>query len=129
TTNMALFLDGAIAYSSVLPVGGRNITNDIAIGLRVSLEDAEKIKLFISHQQGLIAQALSYEDKSAKQIREDSAKDDMLDISDLRIAELKAISRKFVVDGVIRPRLREIFELVAMEIKKSGYAGLLPAGV
>ena len=69
------------------------------------------------------------DEKSAKQVREDAVKDDMLDITDLRIAELKAVSRKFVVDGVIKPRLREIFELAAMEIKKSGYAGMLPAGV
>jgi cell division protein FtsA len=129
TTNMALFLDGAIAYSAVLPVGGKNITNDIAIGLRVSLEDAEKIKLYISHQRDSLRSATIHDDKTTKQTREDVAKDDVLDISDLRIAELKSISRKFVVEGVIRPRLREIFDLVALEIKKSGYAGLLPAGV
>lgn len=127
TTNMALFLDGAIAYSAVLPVGGKNITNDIAIGLRVSLEDAEKIKLFISHRQEVAMRTT--DDIVSRQTREEAAKDDMLDISDLRIAELKSISRKFVVDGVIKPRLREIFDLVAMEIKKSGYAGMLPAGV
>jgi cell division protein FtsA len=129
TTNMALFLDGAIAYSAVLPVGGKNITNDIAIGLRVSLEEAEKIKLFISHQRDMSRSSTAIDERAAKQSREEAAKEDMLDISDLRIAELKTISRKFVVEGVIKPRLREIFDLVALEIKKSGYAGLLPAGV
>lgn len=128
TTNMALFLDGAIAYSAVLPVGGKNITNDIAIGLRVSLEDAEKIKLFISHHRDILRPP-AHDDKAARQTREEVAKEDILDVSDLRIAELKAVSRKFVVEGVIRPRLREIFDLVALEIKKSGYAGMLPAGV
>jgi cell division protein FtsA len=128
TTNMALFLDGAIAYSAVLPVGGKNITNDIAIGLRVSLEDAEKIKLYISHKPEPV-RAAHGDEKSAKQVREEAVKEDMLDITDLRISELKAVSRKFVIDGVIKPRLREIFELAAMEIKKSGYAGMLPAGV
>jgi cell division protein FtsA len=130
TTNMTLFLDGSIAHSAVLPVGGKNITNDIAIGLRVSLEDAEKIKLFISHHRESARSVPAVDSKTtAKQVREEAAKDDSVDISDLRIAELKAVSRKFVIDGVIRPRLREIFELVAQEIKKSGYAGMLPAGV
>lgn len=129
TTNMALYLDGAIAYSAVLPVGGKNITNDIAIGLRVSLEDAEKIKLYISHQRDLLAQAAQEMDERSSRGREESVKDDQLDISDLRIAELKSVSRKFVIDGVVKPRLREIFDLVALEIKKSGYAGMLPAGV
>lgn len=130
TTNIALFLDGAIAYSAVLPVGGKNITNDIAIGLRVSLEDAEKIKLFISLQrEPILSASQTSDDKTVKQIREENLKEDMLDISDLRIADLKQISRKFVVEGVVKPRLREIFDLVALEIKKSGYAGMLPAGV
>src|SRR5690606_18846900 len=102
-------------------------TNDIAIGLRVSLEDAEKIKLFISQYREPVRPP--GEEKTGKEAREQAAKDDMVDITDLRVGELKTISRKFVVEGVIRPRLREIFDLVAIEIKKSGYAGLLPAGV
>lgn len=128
TTNMALYLDGAVAYSAVLAVGGKNITNDIAIGLRVSLEDAEKIKLFVSSYKEPEKPKSSGE-KTGKQAREEAIKEDTLDISDLKIPELKTISRKFVVEGIIRPRLREIFDLVALEIKKSGYAGLLPAGV
>ncbi len=128
TTNLALYLDGAVAYSAVLAVGGKNITNDIAIGLRVSLEDAEKIKLFISNYKEPTKPA-STEEKTGKQAREEAMKEDTLDISDLKINDLKTISRKFVVEGIIRPRLREIFDLVALEIKKSGYAGLLPAGV
>ena len=128
TTNLALYLDGAVAYSAVLAVGGKNITNDIAIGLRVSLEDAEKIKLFVSNYKEP-ARPASTEEKTGKQAREEAMKEDALDISDLKINDLKTISRKFVVEGIIRPRLREIFDLVALEIKKSGYAGLLPAGV
>ena len=128
TTNMTLFLDGAVAYSAVLVVGGKNVTNDIAIGLRVSLEDAEKIKLFLSDLKDA-PRRTAIDDKSTKALREEAVKDDALDISDLKINDLHTISRKFVIEGVIRPRLREIFDLVALEIKKSGYAGLLPAGV
>lgn len=132
TTNMALYLDGAVAYSAVLPIGGKNITNDIAIALRVSLEDAEKIKLFVSEHKDRPAKHHAKSDlgdKPLRTLREEAQKEDALDISELHIGDLKAISKKFVVEGVIKPRLREIFDLVALEIKKSGYAGLLPAGI
>src|SRR5690606_11779111 len=94
TTNLALYLDGAVAYSAVLAVGGKNITNDIAIGLRVSLEDAEKIKLFVSNYKEPARQQ-STEEKTGKQAREEALKEDALDISDLKINDLKTISRKF----------------------------------
>jgi hypothetical protein len=51
TTDIAIFVDGALSYSSVLPVGAKNVTNDIAVGLRVGLESAEKIKLHLSETQ------------------------------------------------------------------------------
>ena len=44
TTDIAVFLEGSLSYSSVLPVGAKNVTNDLAIGLRISLESAEKNK-------------------------------------------------------------------------------------
>ena len=51
TTDICIYVDGALSYSSVLPVGARNITNDLAIGLRVSLESAEKIKLVLNKKE------------------------------------------------------------------------------
>src|SRR5476651_627250 len=48
TTDLSICIDGSVAYSSVIPIGARHITNDLAIGLRISLESAEKIKLFLS---------------------------------------------------------------------------------
>src|SRR3989338_2609987 len=48
TTDICIFVEGAPAYCSVLPIGARNVTNDLAIGLRISLESAEKIKLALS---------------------------------------------------------------------------------
>jgi len=47
TTDLSIYIDGSVAYSSVIPIGARHITNDLAIGLRISLESAEKIKLFL----------------------------------------------------------------------------------
>lgn len=109
TTDVAIFVEGALSYSAVLPVGARNVTNDLAIGLRVSLESAEKIKLALS---------------SAR------PKEDELDLSDLGIAEdMSHASYKTLVEGIIRPRLNELFSMVAGELKKSTLVGLTPSGL
>ena len=51
TTDVCIYVDGALSYSSVLPIGARNVTNDLAIGLRISLESAEKIKLLLNTRE------------------------------------------------------------------------------
>ncbi|OGY30255.1 MAG: cell division protein FtsA [Candidatus Woykebacteria bacterium RIFCSPHIGHO2_12_FULL_45_10] len=121
TTDVALFVEGSIAHSVVIPIGGRNITNDLAIGLRSSLESAEKIKLELANQ----SKKPGDDDEEGK-----SRKDDVLDVSKLGLVEdLGILSKKTLTDGIIKPRLTEIFTLIGMEIKRSGYAGLLPAGL
>lgn len=110
TSDILVFENGSPAYTAVLPIGGQNITNDLAIGLRTSLEDAEKIK------EKLQLAAVSREKE-----------DNQLDISDLGL-ETKTISKK-TINEVIRARLQEIFSLVALEIKKSGFEKKLPAGI
>ena len=49
-TDIALYVDGSLSYSSSIPIGARHITNDIAVGMRVSLDSAEKIKLYLSNK-------------------------------------------------------------------------------
>ena len=111
TTDIVIYVDGALSYTSVLPVGARNVTNDLAIGLRISLESAEKIKIFISQVRG-------------------KDKEDEIDLTPLALPEeLKTISYKTVVEGIIRPRLNELFQMISSEIKKSNLAGLTPAGL
>jgi cell division protein FtsA len=124
TTDVTLFVDGSIAHSVVIPIGGKNITNDLAIGIRGSLEDAEKIKLELSQTHKKREDVLEDdEDLTAK-------KKDVIDLANLGLSEdLGTLSRKTLVDGIIKPRLTEIFTLIGMEIKRSGFAGLLPAGV
>lgn len=128
TTDISMYVDGSLAYSSVLPVGARNITNDLAIGLRVSLEAAEKIKLALSQKTKY---AVEPEDETVEIEKErDKKKEDLLDISDLAIEdEVKRVSRKTLVDGIIKPRLTEIINMVKLEVQKSGLGGLSPAGV
>lgn len=122
TTDVSLFVDGSIAHSAVLPIGGKNITNDLAIGLRVSLDTAEKVKIALGHQsRRVLAENMTAEEKK---------KEDELDTSKLDLDEdLSTFSKKTLTDGIIKPRMTELATLIGMEIKKSGYGGLLPSGL
>lgn len=124
TTDISIYTEGSVAYSSVLAIGARHITNDLAIGLRISIESAEKIKLFLS--QNPAKKILQPEEHATK----DHRPSDELDLTDLSLPEeLRKVSQKTLVDGIIRPRLNEISTMVGLEIKKSGFGGQTPAGV
>lgn len=128
TTDISIYVDGSVAYSSVLAIGARHITNDLAIGLRVSLESAEKIKLFLSkkaERKKLMPEELEKEEKIEKQVKTDEIDLGILDLPE----ELRRVSQKTLIEGIIRPRLNEIFTMVGLEIKKSGYGGQTPAGL
>jgi cell division protein FtsA len=116
TTSLAVFIEGSLAYSSVLPVGAKNVTNDVAIGLRISLDSAEKIKIALSSE------------KLAKEADKDGK--DEFDVSKLNLEEeLSSVSKKTLTEGIIRPRLNEIFTMVGIRLKESGFGGATPAGV
>lgn len=120
TTDVCLFLEGSLAYSSVIPIGAKNITNDLAIGLRVSLESAEKIKLALGEKSKEIIGAEAKDKKD----------EDEIDLGFLQLSEdVHKVSKKTLIEGIIKPRLNEIFTMVVLEIKKSGFAGLTPGGV
>lgn len=115
-TDIALYVDGALSYSSSLPIGARHITNDIAVGTRVSLDSAEKIKLFLSKH-------LKSADRQKKNVEQ-------LPLNELHIQEsLDNLSVKTIVDGIIGPRLEELFKLVGDEIMKSTYFEQIPSGL
>ena len=111
TTSVVAFVDGALSYSGVIPVGAKNVTNDIAIGLRVSLESAEKIKLSLSE--------INKNDKENK---------DELDLQNLGISEVSKVSKKTLVEGIIRPRLNEIFTMVRLELEREKIINRIPSG-
>ena len=110
-TSICVFLDGALAYSGVIPVGAKNVTNDLAIGLRVSLDTAEKIKIALS---------------SKKKPKEGEG--DEMDLESLGVSEVKKISKKTLLEGIIRPRLNEIFTMVKIELEKEGLINRIPSG-
>lgn len=119
TTSITVYIEGAIAYSSVLPIGGRNVTNDIAAGLRVSLETAENIKITLG------AKAAKKENSEGQEEESDE-----LNIAGLGVEEQdRKVSRKTLVEGIIKPRLNEIFTMVGMELSNGGVVGKTPSGV
>ena len=130
TTDICMYIDGALAYSSVLPVGARNITNDLAIGLRISLESAEKIKMLLNKKEpDVVLPEIFISSNEKKQKSKESANDD-INLVSLHLPEgIEKVSRKTLVEGIIRPRLNEIFTMIGLEVKKSGFGGLTPAGI
>lgn len=110
TTSMAVFEEGEILHTAILPIGAGHITNDIAIGLRTSIDVAEKVKL----EYGI---ALSREVNNKEEI----------DISKFDSQEEGMVSRYHVAE-IIEARTIEIFEMVQEDLKKIGKTGLLPAG-
>jgi len=111
TTQIVVFTDGSPVYASVLPIGGQNITNDLAVGLRVSLENAEKIKVRFSEGTGKVGEE----------------RKDEINVSELGL-ETDTVSLS-LVNNIIEARLSEIFSMVGLEIKNSGQQGNLPAGL
>lgn len=111
TTSVVAYVDGSLAYSGVIPVGAKNVTNDIAIGLRVSLDTAEKIKI-----------SLSTNNKHEKEPKDD------LDLSSLGISEVSKVSKKTLTEGIIRPRLNEIFTMVRLELEREKIINRIPSG-
>lgn len=116
-TDITLYVEGALSHSSSIPIGARHITNDIAVGLRVSLDSAEKIKLYLSKN-------ISQQDKLKKK------QDLQLKLTDLNLPEnLNEVSLKTLVDGIIAPRLEEVFKIIGEELEKSGFSDRIPSGL
>ncbi|MEK7598215.1 MAG: cell division protein FtsA [Patescibacteria group bacterium] len=111
TTSIAVFEENDLLHTAVLPIGGGHITNDIAIGLRTSIDVAEKIKL-------------EYGNALPKEI----GKKEDIDLSAIDPNEEGIVSRYHVAE-IIEARLEEIFSLVNKELKLIGREKLLPAGI
>src|SRR4029078_9173161 len=100
TTDISIYTEGSVSYSSVLAIGARHITNDLAIGLRISLESAEKIKLFLSQNDGKRIVKPAEEGEDGKRAAAKTA--DEIDLSSLNLPEeLRKVSQKTLIDGII----------------------------
>jgi cell division protein FtsA len=111
TADIAIYIEGAVWHTAVIPVGGEHLTNDIAQGLHLPQETAEVVKQRHGHTRpASLDPSQSFavrpfgEERSVQIQREDLA-------------------------AILEPRVEELFSLVRQEIKRSGYDGLLPAGL
>ncbi len=111
TTDIAVFHNGSIKYSSVIALGGNHITNDIAIGLRTATQEAESLK--IKHGSAMT----SLVDKT-----------EMIDVPSVGTRRNRIISRATLAE-IIEPRIEEIFTIVNREIIKSEVSNFITSGI
>lgn len=110
-TSISVFEDGATLHTAVIPVGGENVTNDIAIGIRTSIDTAEKVKI-----------------EYGSTVPEDVNDRETIDLSLISKIDTHLVSKKQVVE-IIQARYHEIFLLVKDELARIHRDGMLPAGV
>jgi len=111
TTDIAIFVDGAIKHTSVLSLGGNHLTNDIAVGLRTPSAEAEKIK----QKYGCCFSSMV-------------GKDETIEVPSVGGRKPRVLSRQLLAE-ILEPRMEEIFTLVNREIVKSGYEDRIASGV
>ena len=111
TTDIAIFCEGAIKYSSVLSIGGNHLTNDVAVGLRTPMIEAEKIK----RNHGCCLSSMV-------------GKDEKIEVPSVGGRQPRELSRSVLCE-ILGPRVEELFTLVNREIIKSGLEDSIASGV
>jgi cell division protein FtsA len=111
TTDVAIFTEGAIRHTAVIPIAGDQITNDIAMALRTPTADAEEIKLRFG---------------VAKQVLADPAEN--IEVPGLGDRGPRVLSRQALA-AVVEPRVEELFALVHQVVRESGYEEVLSSGI
>ncbi len=112
TTEVAIFERGALWYTSTIPLGGDNFTNDIAVGLRTPIPDAEKIK----KKYGCVALPVTEEQ-------------DTIEVPTVGKGRKSRMMSRQILADIIQPRAEEIFRLVDSDIKRMGYEKSLNSGL
>jgi len=111
TTNVALFREGSIWHTAILPLGGDHITNDIAVGLRTPAAEAEELKK--RYGCALTARVPAQE---------------TIDVPSVGGRKPRELSRQ-VLSEIVQPRVEEIFRLVARDLNKAGFEDAATAGI
>jgi cell division protein FtsA len=111
TTDIAIFFDGSIRFTSVLGLGGQHVTSDVSKGLRTSMEQAEEIK----KRYGIAMQSLM-------------ERDELIRVRGVGGRAPREISRS-VISAIIQPRMEEMFQLALREMEKSNILDSVSAGV
>jgi len=111
TTDIAIFTEGAIRHTGVIPIAGDQVTNDIAMALRTPTDHAEELKI-----------------KYACALSQLASADDMIKVPSVGERPPRELSRQALAD-VVEPRYDELFHLIQAEIRQSGYEDVLAAGM
>lgn len=111
TTSIGVFTGGGLCHSTILPVGGHHLTSDIAVGLRTPVAEAEKLKI----RYGAASVA-------------DAAEGELVEVFNVGDRAPRVLPRRVLCE-IIEPRLQEICSLMRLQIRRSGYAHLVPAGI
>ena len=110
TTDIAMFYEGCIRHTAIVSLGGRNVTNDIAHGLRTPLDSAEKIKV-----------------EHASAIHTEGDRAEFIEVMGVGSRVSRKVPRSTLVD-IVQPRLEEMLSLANNELRKSDYINLMTAG-
>jgi len=111
TTDIAIFADGAIRHTAVIPIAGDQVTNDIAVALRTPTQNAEEIKI-----------------KYACALRQLANPDETIEVPSVGERPARQLSRQTLAE-VVEPRYEELLMLVQSELRKSGFEEMIAAGV
>ncbi len=111
TTDIAVFTEGAIRHTAVIPIAGDQVTNDIAVALRTPTQHAEEIKI-----------------KYACALRQLASPDETIEVSSVGDRPARRLARQTLAE-VVEPRYEELFTLVQAELRRSGFEDLCAAGV
>ena len=111
TTDIAIFTEGAIRHTGVIPIAGDQVTNDIAMALRTPTDHAEELKIKYACALSQLANA-----------------DDLIKVPSVGERPPRELSRQALAD-VVEPRYDELFHLIQSEIRQSGYEDMLAAGM
>lgn len=111
TTDIAVFVDGAIRHTAVIPIAGDQVTNDIAVALRTPTQNAEEIKL-----------------KYACALAEMASAEEMIEVPSVAERAGRRITKRSLAE-VVEPRYEELFNLVKTELRRCGFEDLVAAGI
>jgi cell division protein FtsA len=111
TTDIAVFTDGAIRHTAVIPIAGDQVTNDIAMALRTPTQSAEEVKI-----------------KYACALAQLAGPDEMIKVPGVGDKPSRELSRQALAE-VVEPRYDELFGLIQDELRRSGFENLIAAGV
>jgi len=111
TTDIAVFVDGAIRHTAVIPIAGDQVTNDIAVALRTPTQHADEIKI-----------------KYACALRQLAREDETIEVPSVGDRAPRQLARQTLAE-VVEPRYEELLMLVQAELRRSGFEELLAAGV